>query len=661
MRYLALFLTVLVFPAQAVLRLDTGKGEVDLYGKSYALVVGASSYKHWPRLPGVKKDVALVKAALEKHGFEVTTVIDPTRSDFDRAMRGFIAKQGQDPTARLLFYYAGHGYTLKGSQGQEMGYMVPVDTPLPSDGRGAIQSSAVSMLEIEIYAKQMDAKHALFLFDSCFSGSIFSLSRAVPAAISDKTTKPVRQFITAGAADQEVPDDSVFRRQFVAALAGEADLNRDGYVTASELSQFLEETVINYTRGAQTPQYGKIRDPYLDKGDFVFFLPKRAMTSPAATRATPGAPAKLDPIAVELSFWESIRGSKEPALYRAYIDRYPKGQFVELARIFALAATKAGETRKAETSPAEQARREAHKPGKVFSDCSDCPPMVVIPAGEFTMGSPASEAGRFDHEGPQRTVKIAQPFALGRNEVTFGEFERFAAEAGYKTEAERDVGKPGCFGFNYSDRAAKKADWQAERSWRNPGFEQNTDRDPVICVSWNDAKAYIRWLSGKTAKTYRLPTEAEWEYAARAGTKTARYWGDDPNQACLYANVGDLSIYKTGVGAGTRTWLRPSGRRHECNDGRYLTAPAGSYRPNGFGLYDMLGNVWEWTEDCWNASYKGAPADGSVWLTGDCSRHVFRGSSWALEPRYARSANRARDLSDYRLTALGFRIARRLE
>jgi hypothetical protein len=149
------------------------------------------------------------------------------------------------------------------------------------------------MLEIEIYAKQIDAKHALFVFDSCFSGSIFGLTRAIPAAISDKTTKPVRQFITAGAADQEVPDDSVFRRQFVAGLAGEADLNHDGYVTGSELSQFLEYTVINYTRGAQTPQYGKIRDPFLDKGDFVFFLP------PSARNAATGNPGKLGPPSVQ--------------------------------------------------------------------------------------------------------------------------------------------------------------------------------------------------------------------------------------------------------------------------------------------------------------------------------------------------------------------------
>jgi uncharacterized caspase-like protein len=298
MRSFAFLLLVATLPAQAVLRLDTGDGVVDLYGKSYALVVGASSYKYWPKLPGVKRDVALVKAALEKHGFTVTTVMDPTRTDFDQSMRAFISKYGQDPTNRLLFYYAGHGHTIKGAQGPEMGYMIPVDAPLPGKDRGTLRAAAISMLEIEIYAKQIDAKHALFVFDSCFSGSIFGLTRAVPAAISDKTAKPVRQFITAGAADQEVPDDSVFRRQFVSALEGEADLNHDGYVTGSELSQFLEYTVINYTRGAQTPQYGKIRDPFLDKGDFVFFTPasarKAGKPSSEAIPARPEAPVRTE-------------------------------------------------------------------------------------------------------------------------------------------------------------------------------------------------------------------------------------------------------------------------------------------------------------------------------------------------------------------------------
>ncbi len=290
--------------------------------------------------------------------------------------------------------------------------------------------------------------------------------------------------------------------------------------------------------------------------------------------------------------------------------------------------------------------RAAPRPGSVFQDCADCPRMVVIPAGEFTMGSPASEAGRGVDEGPQRQVSVAL-HALGRSEVTVGEFRRFADESGYKTEAERDPRAQGCSGFIYADPSAASPGAQAVTSWRSPGLTQ-ADSHPVLCVSWNDARAYAQWLSKKTGKRYRLPTEAEWEYAARAGSVAARFWGDDPVQACRFANVADQSRFQT--------W--GFGQKHECTDGYYFTAPAGGYAPNRFGLYDMLGNAWEWTEDCWNASYAGAPVDGSAWLAGDCAQRVLRGGSWSTVPRFARSATRYRNTADHGDNLTGFRLAR---
>jgi formylglycine-generating enzyme required for sulfatase activity len=299
-----------------------------------------------------------------------------------------------------------------------------------------------------------------------------------------------------------------------------------------------------------------------------------------------------------------------------------------------------------------EAPRAARRPGTVFQDCPDCPRMVVVPAGEFTMGSPLPEAGRSVDEGPQRQVQIAQPFALGRSEVTVAEFRRFVEESGYRTEAERDTRAQGCSGFIYADPAAGNPGPQAVTSWRSPGLAQaQIDSHPVLCVSWNDARAYAQWLSKKTGRRYRLPTEAEWEYAARAGSAAARFWGDDPVQACRFANVADQSRFQT--------WS--FGQRHECTDGHYFTAPAGGYAPNRFGLYDMIGNVWEWTEDCWNASYAGAPADGSAWASGDCSQRVLRGGSWSTVPRYARSATRYRNPADFRDNLTGFRLARTLE
>ena len=244
---------------------------IKLYNKSYALIVGVSEYNNgWPKLYGVKKDVAAVQQALEKHGFTVETVMDPDDIELDRAYKDFINKYGLDPENRLILYFAGHGHTVHSTYGEEMGYIVPKNAPNPNTDMPNFLGTALAMQQIEVYAKQIQSKHALFLFDACFAGSIFSLSRSAPANISYKTAKPVRQFITSGSADETVPDQSIFRMQFIYALEGDADFNGDTYITGSELGEFLQEKVINYSNGTQHPQHGKIRNPNLDKGDFVF-------------------------------------------------------------------------------------------------------------------------------------------------------------------------------------------------------------------------------------------------------------------------------------------------------------------------------------------------------------------------------------------------------
>lgn len=284
--------------------------------------------------------------------------------------------------------------------------------------------------------------------------------------------------------------------------------------------------------------------------------------------------------------------------------------------------------------------------GTVVRDCTDCPDMMVVPAGVFTMGSPANEAGRYESEGPQRVVTITRAFAVGRYEVTPGQFAAFVAESGYQSQG-------GNCWYWYSEQG-KYVNDDASKSWRNPGFPQN-DGHPVVCVSWTDAKAYIDWISKKTGKPYRLLSEAEWEYAGRSGTSTSRPWGDDPNQACRHANVGDLTRNRIVSPGKDMKWTL----FHECDDGSAYTANVGSYQPNAFGLYDMIGNVWEWTEDCWNASFSGAPTDGSAWLTGDCALRVDRGASWNDFPRGARPANRDGGSTGNRNNNLGFRLASR--
>jgi formylglycine-generating enzyme required for sulfatase activity len=171
-------------------------------------------------------------------------------------------------------------------------------------------------------------------------------------------------------------------------------------------------------------------------------------------------------------------------------------------------------------------------------------------------------------------------------------------------------------------------------------------------VSWDDAQAYVAWLSAKTGHAYRLPTESEWEYAARAGTTTARYGSDNPAEVCRYTNIGDLDYSEQHPG--------DSGVNRACRDGYAFTSPVGSFPPNQFGLYDMLGDVMNWTEDCWNTNYSGAPTDGAAWLTGKCSARVVHGGSWDMDLRAARSAMRRGILTSYRNTTLGFRVARSL-
>jgi formylglycine-generating enzyme len=255
--------------------------------------------------------------------------------------------------------------------------------------------------------------------------------------------------------------------------------------------------------------------------------------------------------------------------------------------------------------------------GTVFRDCVDCPEVVVIPPGNFTVDSPESEVARINSAEPPRPVEKLRAIGVGRYEVTRAQFARFVQETGHSTTG-------GCFAWN-----GNKYLQDASKNWRNPGFAQ-TDNDPVVCVNWNDAKAYADWLTRKAGKAYRLPTEAEWEYAARGGSSDSRPWSDDTNRACRYANVADATT-KRDVPGTAASW-----RFHDCNDHYAYTAPAGSYPPNAFGLYDTLGNAWEWTDDCVDQESAGPPSDDPNGPRGKCTQRVLRGGSWVDSPDFVR-------------------------
>ena len=229
------------------------------------------------------------------------------------------------------------------------------------------------------------------------------------------------------------------------------------------------------------------------------------------------------------------------------------------------------------------------------------------------MGSAKGEEGHHTDESPQHRVRISEPFAAMETEVTRGGFARFVTETGYEQKA------LGC-------------------SWDEPKIKQ-TAKHPVVCVSWEDAAAFSKWLSERTGQRYRLLSEAEWEYAARAGSTTRYYFGDDAKDVCQYAKVGG------------------------CKEGDFGTAPTKSFKPNAFGLYDMHGNAWEWVQDCWHDNYQGAPEDGSKPWEVDCSndRRVLRGGGWSSHPDDTRSAFRGRSTPGDRNLGTGFRLARTLK
>jgi formylglycine-generating enzyme required for sulfatase activity len=289
-------------------------------------------------------------------------------------------------------------------------------------------------------------------------------------------------------------------------------------------------------------------------------------------------------------------------------------------------------------SPLSAEQERALKPKDSFKQCTVCPEMVMVPAGTFSMGSPKNEKGRDDNESPQHKVTIAGAFAAGKFEVTVDQFAAFAEETKYDMGSVCDVWQDG----KWSD--------QPGRSWRDPGFPQ-TGSHPVACVSWDDAKAYLEWLSRKAGKTFRLPTEAEWEYLARAGAAARFHFGANDKDYCRYGNGADQSARSAVPGA--KAW-----KVLACSDGQPYTAPVGSFAANAFGLHDTHGNVFEWTEDCWHGNYSGAPADGSAWVTGKCETRVLRGGAWGYPPDYLRTAVRGQIAAAHRYVNAGLRVVR---
>lgn len=589
--------------------------------RKIALVIGNSAYRNTVELPNPRNDATAMAAKLKRLGFDTELVNDGGKQAMEDAIRRFGSRSEGAYVA--LFFYAGHGMQANG-----VNYLVPVDAKLSSE-----RDLKYQMIKLSDILDEMDeAQVKLVFLDACrdnpLSRSLAARNRSAGIgrglAPVDAATGTLISYATKDGKTAE--DGEGDHSPYTAALLAHAE----DPVDLAIMLRRVRERVVKATQSRQEPwEYGSL------VGGELYL----AGAGPAPAAAPPPVAGGVDPVTVELEFWNSIKTSGDPEDFAAYLRQYPEGKFALLAqnrlrganRTAAVAPAPAAATPVPVTAPA---RATSPADGKSFRDCPDCPEMVILPAGSFTMGTPAGEDGRVADEGPLHPVAIRAPFALGRYEVTRREFARFVSDTGYP-------GGAGCYVW-------RNDQWQleADKNWRNPGFEQGDDH-PVTCVNREDVREYLRWLNLKTGKSYRLPSEAEWEYAARAGTTAVRHWGDTPQDACAYANVADLSLDDMFA-----RWAL-----HDCNDGHAYTAPVGSFRPNAFGLHDVLGNVWEWTADCWHESYAGAPIDGSVREGGDCSRYARRGGSWNSMAKDVRSGNRSRRDGTLRNNAIGFRVA----
>jgi len=557
--------------------------------KRVALLIGNATYSgSMTRLTNPPNDIAALRPALTQLGFEIAVVSNGDQKAMQRAIRTFGSNAKKAEVA--FFYYSGHGMQANGEN-----YLIPVGAQIDKESDLAVEAVQLNGLMQQI--EEANPQTAIVVLDACRDNPVASSSRSGSKGLSRIAQTPTNTYIAfAAQPGATATDDGIFARSLAKFMVQPG-------VSVRGVFDKVAQAVQQHTNNKQRPR----RDDGLTT-DIVLARPSAAAAGNTNRTSTSTVLAGLeprrtptDPQQIEDEAWADAKRADTASAYEAYKAGYPMGRYVASANI-ALARLK-----NVAPSPVTppSANPTPNRPVQTFRDCADCPEMVVIPAGSFTQGSPTSEAGRYSDEGPQRRVSVSA-FAIGKTTVTFAEWDACVADGGcngYRPPEDRGLGRGNL---------------------------------PVINVSWDDAQAYVQWLSRKTGKRYSLPSESQWEYAARAGSTTAYYWGD-------------------AIGSGNANCL-------DCGSqwGGKQSAPVGSFRPNAFGLYDMAGNVWQWTADCVNDSYKGAPTDGSAWTSGNCGRRVLRGGTAGNHPENARSATRHGSTSTGRPGALGFRLARML-
>ena len=591
--------------------------------KRVALVIGNSAYRNVGRLDNPANDAKLLSDTLRALGFTLVgggAQLDLDKPAFDRTVQAFgAALAGADVG---LFYYAGHGVQVRGEN-----YLIPVDANPTKEADVDFQ-----MLDTNLVLRQMEGAGTrlnIVILDACRNNPFGGRSLAVGRA-RDAENDRMRD-TGGGLAQMQAPEGTL-----ISFATQPGSVAQDGADGNSPYARALADTirkpglgifdafnqiglqVKRATKGVQQPW---VSSSPID-GAFYFVPPGGAVSAPVAA----------GPAADEVA-WSYLKSTTDVRALRQFADEFPQGahrseaqariaaleQEAERQRMAALtppATALPAPALAAPVGPLAPERERALKPKDSFKECEGCPVMVTMPAGSFTMGSPANEPQRGPDEGPQQQIAIRQAFAVGRSEVSFDEWFACVAEGGCNAY------RPGDYGWGAGKR-------------------------PVINVSWTDAQAYVKWLSQKTGAPYRLLSESEREYVARGCTSpscpsTPFWFGKDISPA--RANYDWRYSYDGSAKA------QPPRR----------TVATDASEPNPFGLLHVHGNVWEWVEDCWNASLAGLPNDGAPRTTGDCSSRVIRGGAWSDEPKDLRSAKRSWEVEGERRAEIGFRVARTL-
>jgi formylglycine-generating enzyme required for sulfatase activity len=562
--------------------------------KRVALVIGNGAYKNATRLPNPRNDAEDIAAALKRTGFETIVGFDLDKAGMDSATIRFARSAREADVA--VFYYSGHAMQFAG-----INYLMPVDAKLTDEADLRLMSRVDDIVVDLQQAKNL----RILVLDSCRDNPLAedlkrSIGRTRAAGIARglaKIDSPQGMIVAYATQSGRTADDGTGRNSpYTAAFLKHIE-------AAEEIGTVFRRVSADVYENTKRTQLPELSLSLIGE----FYLKGRPSNPASATAAS----SEIAALQERLRAMEEQLKKKDES--RIAVVAPPVQPATPPSRVQPAVGVFPEPQRG--TTPLSPERERALKPKDSFKECEQCPEMVVVPAGSSIMGSLEGESGRMSREGPQHRVTFAKPFAVGKFAVTFDDWDAC-------------VTLGGCRGYKPSDE----------------GWGRGTR--PAINVSWNDAKAYVAWLSRKTGRTYRLLSESEREYATRAGTTTPFWWGASASTG--QANYNGNTTPASASGGGQK------------EDFRGKTIPVDSFQPNPFGLFQMHGNVWEWIEDCWNDNYDGAPIDGSAWTAGNCRVHVIRGGSWAYPASEARSAFRSATTSDTRDSTNGFRVARTL-